>query len=87
MQVDAREGARKLSGGLIAVLGAAFALVMVGAFTLLDYRFQQDEHRLVKILIGVAGLGLMCRTRRSDCSRCRLRRRSCPGCRSCRSPA
>jgi len=59
MQVDAREGARKLSGGLIAVLGAAFALVMVGAFTLLDYRFQQDEHRLVKILIGMAGLGVM----------------------------
>jgi hypothetical protein len=59
MQQEAREGARQLSGGLIAVLGAVVALAMVGAFTLLDYRFEQDSHRLVKILIGLAGLTFM----------------------------
>jgi O-antigen ligase len=50
----ARRGARTLSGGLIALLAMGVALLLVVAFVLLDYRFNQDPHRLVKILGGLS---------------------------------
>jgi O-antigen ligase len=49
----ARRQARRLSGGLAAALGMGFALVLVLALVVLDYRFGQQAHRLVKILLGV----------------------------------
>lgn len=49
---EARRGARGLSGGLVAVLGAGVAVLLVGLFVILDYGFGQDPHRLVKILAG-----------------------------------
>jgi O-antigen ligase len=48
----AQRQARRLSAGLAAVLGTALALVLVVAFVVLDYRFGQEAHRLVKILVG-----------------------------------
>ncbi|HYM80227.1 MAG TPA: O-antigen ligase family protein [Candidatus Limnocylindria bacterium] len=59
LQARARHQARKLSGGLMAVLGAGFAIAVVAAFTLLDYKFEQDPHRLVKILLGLAAMGVI----------------------------
>ena len=47
--------ARSLSGGLIAVAAGIAALMVVVAFILLDYRFDQDAHRLAKITAGIAG--------------------------------
>ena len=32
-------------------------MVAIGLFTLLDYRFHQDPHRIVKLLLGLAGMG------------------------------
>jgi O-antigen ligase len=52
----AREHGGTLRGGLVVALSAGFALLMVGLFVLLDYQFDQDPHRLLKILIGVAGI-------------------------------
>jgi O-antigen ligase len=53
----ARRQARRLSAGLAVSLGMVLALVLVGGFVLLDYRFGQEPHRLVKILLG-GGLGV-----------------------------
>jgi O-antigen ligase len=53
----ARRQARRLSAGLAAGLGIVLALVLVVAFVTLDYRFEQEPHRLVKILLG-GGLGV-----------------------------
>jgi hypothetical protein len=50
----ARRQARSISAGLLAIVGAGLALLTVGLFVLLDYRFDQDPHRLVKILAGAA---------------------------------
>jgi O-antigen ligase len=52
----ARRHARRLSAGLAVALGTTLALVLVVAFVALDYRFGQQPHRLVKILMG-GGLG------------------------------
>ena len=57
LRASARRQARTLSGGLLAVVGAAAALLIVGLLFVLDYRFEQQAHRLVKLLIGMAGLG------------------------------
>ena len=48
----ARRQARRLSVGVAAALGTAFALTLVVVFVLLDYRLGQEPHRLVKILLG-----------------------------------
>ena len=49
----ARRQARRLSGGLAAALGVGLALFLVAVLVVLDYRFGQQAHRLVKILVGV----------------------------------
>jgi O-antigen ligase len=48
---------RGLAPLLPVLFAAAIALVLVGAFVVLDYRMQQDPHRLVKILIAVSAMG------------------------------
>ena len=53
----ARRQARQWSAGLAAVLGTVLALALVVAFVALDYRFGQEAHRLLKILLG-GGLGV-----------------------------
>jgi O-antigen ligase len=56
VRARARDHARTLSTGVIAVLGMLGALALVGAFVLLDYTFEQDAHRLAKLLFGGAGM-------------------------------
>lgn len=59
---QAREQARTLSAGLIAALGAGAGLLLVGLFVVLDYKFDQDPHRLFKLLLGaVAFAGILMR--------------------------
>jgi O-antigen ligase len=53
----ARRQARALSGGLVALLATGFGVLFVVVLALLDYVFDQDPHRLVKILLGVAVIG------------------------------
>ncbi|MBI5709100.1 MAG: O-antigen ligase family protein [Candidatus Eisenbacteria bacterium] len=57
VRAAARRQARTLSGGLAVTLGVVLAFLLVVAFVLLDYRFDQDPHRLVKILLGGAVFG------------------------------
>jgi O-antigen ligase len=54
IRASARRGARSLSGGLLALFAGAMALLVVVGFVLLDYKFDQDAHRLVKIMAGMA---------------------------------
>jgi O-antigen ligase len=49
---SARQHANTIAAGLPIVLAGLTALLMVGLFVVLDYRFDQDPHRLVKILAG-----------------------------------
>lgn len=51
----AKQQARTVSSGLVAILGAGLAIVMVIGFVLLDYHFNQASHRLFKILVGCMG--------------------------------
>lgn len=55
----ARRHARALPGPLVALLGGLLAALFVVAFVVLDYHFGQAQHRLVKILLGVTGVGLI----------------------------
>lgn len=56
----ARRQARHLSGGLAAALGMGLAFFLVAVLVVLDYRFGQQAHRLVKILAGVGvGAGIV----------------------------
>jgi len=48
----AKQQARSVSAGLVALLGAGAAMVLVIGFVLLDYQFNQASHRLFKILLG-----------------------------------
>jgi hypothetical protein len=59
IQSAARRQARRISAGLAAALGTAVALLLIVALVALDYRFGQEAHRLVKILVGVALGGLV----------------------------
>lgn len=52
-RAQAQRQARRLSGGLVALLGMGGALLMVLAFAVLDYGFDQDPHRVLKMLGGV----------------------------------
>jgi O-antigen ligase len=51
---EARRGARSLSGGLLPAIAIGLALFAVIALIVLDYGFDQDPHRLVKIIAAVA---------------------------------
>lgn len=59
LQANARRQARRLSGSVMAVVGAAVALLLVGILTVLDYGFRQDPHRLFKILLGFMGFAFI----------------------------
>lgn len=52
MRLTAKRQARTLSTGLVAVVAMTLGVLVVGLFVLLDYRFAQDPHRLIKILLG-----------------------------------
>jgi O-antigen ligase len=54
---SARRQAHTLSGGVLAVVGAAASLLVVGLLFVLDYRFDQEAHRLVKLVLGMTGVG------------------------------
>ncbi len=55
----AERQAQRLSAGMAAALGTVVALVVTMAFVLLDYRFEQAWHRLVKVLVGVGVMALI----------------------------
>jgi O-antigen ligase len=57
IRLTAKRQARTLSTGLVAAIAMTLALVVVGLFVMLDYRFGQDAHRLIKILLGVTFIG------------------------------
>jgi hypothetical protein len=54
MRETARLQTRRLSAGLVYVFTVGLAVFLVLVLTVLDYRFQQDAHRLWKVLFGVA---------------------------------
>jgi hypothetical protein len=54
LRESARRQARGLSGGVMAVVGGAVALMVVVGLFVLDYFLAQAAHRLVKIVIGGA---------------------------------
>lgn len=55
---EAREVARaqssRVSGGLIAIGGAVLAVLGMAVFILMDYKLDQDPHRMIKVLVGAA---------------------------------
>lgn len=53
----ARRQAPALSGALPVLGGMAIALLLVGTIIVLDYTFDQDPHRILKVAVGVAALG------------------------------
>jgi O-antigen ligase len=53
----AQRQARQLPASLVLALAIAVSLTAIIAFVALDYRFDQDPHRIVKLLIGVALVG------------------------------
>lgn len=55
----ARRQAPALSGALPALGGMALVLVLMGAIILLDYTFDQDPHRILKVAAGVAAIGFI----------------------------
>jgi len=55
----ARRQAAALSGALPALGGMAVVLVVMAAIVLLDYTFDQDPHRIVKVALGVGALGFI----------------------------
>jgi O-antigen ligase len=55
----ARRQASSLSGSMPVIGGIAVAVVLMLAVILLDYAFDQDPHRILKVGLGVAGLGLI----------------------------
>lgn len=58
---DVRAAARRQGrslGGLLAVIpGIVMAALAMGIFIVLDYTFDQDPHRILKVAIGVVALG------------------------------
>ena len=53
----ARLQARTLPIGLVVLGATLLGVIAIALFTLLDYRFHQDPHRIVKLLLGLAGMG------------------------------
>ena len=58
---EVREATRRGTEALPATFGVVFATLLaaaaVGAFIMLDYQFGQDPHRILKVAIGLVGLG------------------------------
>jgi hypothetical protein len=52
----ARRQARALPIGLFVVSAIGLAVLTIAIFVLLDYRFNQDPHRIVKLLAGLSGI-------------------------------
>jgi hypothetical protein len=48
----ARQHARAMSGGLVALIAVGAALAIVALFVVLDYQFDQGSHKLVKVIGG-----------------------------------
>jgi len=64
MRSAASEGARRLPVGLVVIGGSLIALIAILAFVVLDYKFDQAPHRLLKILLGVSVIvGIVMRPR------------------------
>lgn len=59
VRARARQNAGSLSAASIVVASSLAALALVGMFVLLDYQFSQSTGRLVKLLLGLAGIGAM----------------------------
>ena len=59
VRAQARETARPLSAASIVVGASLAALTLVGLFVLLDYQFAQSTARLVKLLLGLSGIGVL----------------------------
>ena len=57
VRAAARRQARTLPIGVVVLLAAGLAVGAIALFTLLDYRFHQDPHRIVKVLLGLTGIG------------------------------
>jgi len=53
LRASVRRQASSLSGGLLVLLAGLVGVAVVLGFVVLDYRFNQDTHRLVKIAIGL----------------------------------
>ncbi len=59
VRAAARRQGRGLSTALAVVPGIIVAAVVMTIFILLDYTFNQDPHRVVKVAIGVVTLGVI----------------------------
>jgi len=55
----ARDQAKGVSSALVIAVAMVLALTAVAAFVVLDYRFGQASHRLVKVLIAVSLFGVI----------------------------
>lgn len=55
----ARRQAPVLAGALPALWGMALAAMLMAAVVMLDYTFDQDPHRILKVAAGVAALGFV----------------------------
>ncbi len=57
---DVRETARRqadrLAGGGVVIVGVVGALILMAAFVVLDYVFNQDPHRILKVFLGATAL-------------------------------
>lgn len=57
VRAAARRQGRGLSGALVVIPGMLVAAFVMIVFILLDYTFQQDPHRVIKVALGVVALG------------------------------
>lgn len=55
----ARRQAPALAGALPVLWGMGLVALLVGAIVMLDYTFDQDPHRILKVAAGVAALGFV----------------------------
>jgi O-antigen ligase len=53
----ARRQARSFPSGLALIFSMGVAALAIAAFVVLDYRFGQDAHRIVKLLVGAVLIG------------------------------
>lgn len=54
---DARRQADRLAGGGLALFAGAVAVLLMVAIVVLDYVFNQDPHRILKVFLGVTAFG------------------------------
>lgn len=57
VRTAARRQARAFPIGLVILGATAFAVLSIVLFVVLDYRFHQDPHRIVKVMLGLVGVG------------------------------